>query len=101
MVNAQPPLIDLQFGEKEALYVAALEKRVSYMSLQEVKYHALLEMLTGETWETLKTNVDADELRKIAVTAGQRIFARSLKEAEERIDRNIAKANGVPYEPRR
>jgi len=101
MVAAKPPLIDLQFGEKEALYVAALEKRLSYMAIQEVKYCALLEMLTGEQWETIKTNIDADNLRKIAVTAGQRVFARSLKEAERRVDENIAKANEVTDEPNR
>lgn len=95
MVANKVPMIDLQFGEKEALYVAALEHRLQAMALNEVKYCALIEMLTGETWETQETSFKAGELKKIAVTATQRRLARSVAEAERIVDANLQKANEV------
>lgn len=93
MVATQVPLGDITTDEKGAFYIGALERKLSSMAVNEMKYRALLEMLTGQEWEELSTDVSAGRLKKIATNATARRLARSMEEAEKIVDANIASAN--------
>lgn len=86
MTATNVPLGDITPDEKSAIYIAALEKKLTIMSINELKYRTLIEMLTGEEWEEIKTDIGADQLRKVAVNATQRRLARSLRNAERQAD---------------
>lgn len=90
------PLGDMTTDEKGAFYIAGLERKLIAMSINEMRYRTLLEMLTGEKWDTLSTDLNAGELKKIATTATQRRLARSMEQAEALVEANIAKANESP-----
>lgn len=93
MAATNVPLGDITTDEKGAMYIAALERKLIAMSVNEMRYRALLEMLTGEQWEEINTDINKGELMKVATTATQRRMARSLAEAEKIVNENIAAAN--------
>lgn len=93
MVASKVPLGDITTDEKGALYIAALERKVVALTLNEMKYRTLLEMLTGEEWDEINTDINRGELMKIATTATQRRMARSMAEAEAVVKANIEAAN--------
>lgn len=97
MVATQVPLGDLSFGEREAVYVAALEAKLTAMTLNEIRYRTLLEMLTGKQWEELRTDIMSDKMKSVAVNATQRRLAREMKRAEKSasqiVEENLEKAN--------
>lgn len=93
MVAIQDPLGDMTTDEKGAFYQAALERKIIALSLSEMRYRALLEMLTGQPWEEISTDINAGELKKVATTATARRLARSMEQAEKIVEANIAAAN--------
>lgn len=105
MAATQVPLGDMTTDAKAAFYIAALEKKLAIMTLNEMKYRTLLEMMTGQEWEELSTDIGAGQLRKVAVNATQRRLAREMKKAEavaedvlrakaeEVVSANVASAN--------
>jgi hypothetical protein len=66
MSAAQSPLVGLQMDAETATYVGMLEGQLAAHVIQEAKFRALLELLTGESWETTRIDVDAKGLQKIA-----------------------------------
>lgn len=95
MVAQKIPLNDMQFGEKEAIYVAALERRVAYQELMIGKYNVLMEMMTGEQWDDLRLDSETnfEGIKAIAHSATQRRMAVSFEQASRIIDERIAAAN--------
>lgn len=69
MVAMQSPLVDLQYDDQTGRYIAALERQVMGLTINEVKYQALLELITGEEWTSIKHDLDEGKIRKIAVEA--------------------------------
>lgn len=98
MAATQVPLIDMTTDEKGAFYIGALERKLSAMAVNEMKYRALLEMLTGLEWDEISTDVSANKLKKIATTATARRLARSMEQAEKIVEANIASANETARE---
>lgn len=83
------PLGDMKTDAQSAIYIAALEKKLMILTLNEMKYRTLLEMLTGKEWEELSTDIGADKLRQVAVNATQRRLARSLRQADRQAQEAI------------
>lgn len=69
MVSVQTPLVGLEMNSEVAHYVGILESTLAAYALQEVKYRALLELLTGESWETTRISPDPASIKAIAVEA--------------------------------
>ena len=93
MAATQVPLGDLTTDEKGAIYIGALERKLTQLTLNEMRYRTLLEMLTGQQWEEISTHVTAGDLKKLAVTATQRRLARSMEQCERIVESNLAAAN--------
>lgn len=69
MASAQSPLIGLEMTPETATYVALLENQLAAYAIQEAKFRALLELLTGDSWETTRLDIDGNALMAIAVAA--------------------------------
>ena len=69
MASAQSPLIGLEMTPETATYVSLLENQVAAYAIQEAKFRALLELLTGDSWETTKLDIDGNTLMAVAVAA--------------------------------
>lgn len=67
MVAMQSPLTGMQFDEQTGRYIGVLERQVMGLTLNEMKYQALLELLTEQPWESLKHDLEADKIRHIAI----------------------------------
>lgn len=67
MVAVKSPLLGMQMEPDVALYVAVLERQVLGLTINELKFRALLELLTGEEWDDMKTEFERKEIEEIAV----------------------------------
>lgn len=67
MGTVQSPLIGLEMTPEVATYVGLLERQVGAYAIQEAKFRALLEIMTGESWETTKLDIDGNMLMALAV----------------------------------
>jgi hypothetical protein len=67
-VPLKTPLIGLQMDSDTAQYVGMLEGTVAALAINEVKYRALLELLTGESWEETRIDFDGKVLMSLAAS---------------------------------
>lgn len=87
------PLPDISPDEKEAIYIAILERKVQYQETLMLQYRTLLEAFTGEPWDKVDSRLQKGELMQIATNAFERRLARSLAEAERIVENNLNAAN--------
>ncbi|AYN57986.1 hypothetical protein HWB90_gp036 [Mycobacterium phage Fowlmouth] len=66
-VNIIP--IGLDMDPETATYVGVLEGTIAALVINEAKYRAFLELLTGEPWEDTKLDIDGNQLMAIAIEA--------------------------------
>ena len=69
MASAQSPLVGLEMNAEVAHYIGVLESTLAAYAIQEAKFRTLLELLTGESWETTKISPDGATIKAIAVEA--------------------------------
>lgn len=72
MVAIKNPLIEMEMDEAAAAYMGSLERQILGMTIQELRFRAVLELLTGEEWSDIAADMEAGEMEKIAVDAMQR-----------------------------
>lgn len=68
-ISLQTPQITLAMDSDTAHYVGILEGTIAALVINECKYRALLELLTGESWEGTRLDIKGDVLQQIAVSA--------------------------------
>lgn len=93
MVALRSPLLDLQLDPQAALYVAHLERQLCAYQINEVKFRALLEMLTGEAWDDLALDMENKQLKDIAVALAEKKLGVTNMEARKIIRRRMEQAN--------
>lgn len=69
MASVQSPLVGLEMSPETATYVGLLERQLAAYAVQEAKFRALLELITGDSWETTKLDMDGKALMAVAVSA--------------------------------
>lgn len=67
MVAVKNPLLEMECSEEAAAYIGVLERQLLGMTVQELRYRALLEVLTGDDWSDIAADLEAGEIEKIAV----------------------------------
>lgn len=87
------PLSDLNPDVKTATYIGVLERQNMLLNQQNLQYRALLEALTGETWEEIDTKLKKNDLMQVAANAFERNLARDLAEAQKMVETNMSAAN--------
>jgi hypothetical protein len=95
MVALRSPLLDLQLDPIASLYVGHLERQLLAYQINDIKYRALLEMLTGEAWDDLATDLENKELFDIAVALTEKKLGVGNMEARRIIRQRQAKANST------
>lgn len=99
MVALKNPLADMSdMPEDVALYIGVLERTILGFTIQEAKFRALLEMLTGEAWDDTKTDLEVSQLQELAISSMERKLGISRFEAQQIIRRNKLAANGEQVE---
>ena len=69
MVARQSPLVGLEMSPEVAKYVAVLEGRLASYAIQDAKYRALLELLTGDSWEDSSFDASGRMIMQVAEEA--------------------------------
>ena len=67
-VPLRAPLIDLQMDSDTAYYVGMLEGTIAALVVNEVKFRTLLELLTGDKWDSANMPQDPNALAALAVS---------------------------------
>lgn len=81
-VPLQTPQISLTMDADTAHYVGILEGTVAALVINECKYRAILELLTGESWEATRLDIKGDVLQQLAVSALVRQTGMALDRAK-------------------
>lgn len=97
MASMQSPLIDLVYENDEvARYVGMLERKILYYAVNEIKFRALLEILTDEPWDDYEFKEEDHEIRKLAVDALKRRLGLSDEDARRLVQERWARHNPEP-----
>lgn len=86
MTEVNVPLHDLNLDEDAAHYVGILESTCAWQGIQLNKFRALLELLTGDDWETAKFDPTGDTLKKISVDALVKQTGMNIAKARQLVD---------------
>lgn len=81
-IPVQSPLIGLNMDSDTAKYVGMLEGTLAALCINEVKYRALLEILTGESWEETRIDFNGKVLMELAASTLVRQTGMSLTQAK-------------------
>jgi len=94
----QNPLSNLEMDADTALYVGILEGQLAAYAINEVKYRTLLEMLTGESWNSTMVDVDTKVLVDMA---SQALVRRGMDGVEARttVMRRFEHQDNTPAQP--
>jgi hypothetical protein len=65
-VALQNPDLPMDLKPDAALYVGMLEGTIAALAINEVKYRALLEILTGDPWEDTRIDFKGEVLQQLA-----------------------------------
>lgn len=90
------PLIDLVYNDETGRYIAMLERKCTYYQLNDLRFRALLELLTDEEWEDYQFSEGDGEIQKIAADALMRRLGLSHEDASKLVQERWAAHNPAP-----
>lgn len=93
MATLQNPLAAMSGDEEMTRYVGVLERRLVLLTIQEVRFRALLESITGEPWDDSLTDLDQAEVDQLAEKALMKSLGVTKIEAAKLVRVHKAKAN--------
>ena len=99
MPSVQSPLVGLEMTPETATYVGILERQVAAYAVQEAKFRALLELLTGDSWETTKLDIDGKAIMAVAVDALVKRTGLSMAQAQALVTKRWNTVNQVTTAP--
>jgi hypothetical protein len=100
-VPLQTPLVGLQMDTDTAQYVGVLQGTLAALCLNEAKYRAVLELLTGEPWEATRLDINGTVIMSLAVNALVKQTGMGIAQAKTLVNqrwnnRNLPAAVVVP-----
>lgn len=97
MAPTRHPLIDLVFNDETGRYIAHLERKITWYQLQDLRFRALLELLTGDDWDDYSfLNTEDEEIKRLAVDALMRRLQMSASDARKLVSQRWDKHNPPP-----
>jgi hypothetical protein len=96
MAPIRQPLVDLVYNDETGRYIAMLERKVLVHTLNEIKFRALLELLTDEEWEDYQFSEEDGEIRKLAEDALKRRLGLSDEDARKLVQERWERHNPAP-----
>ena len=93
MAVLQNPLQHMQGDDQMTRYVGVLERRLVLLTIQEQRFRALLEALTGEPWDDQYTDLEQAELDKLVEQSIMKSLGVSQAEASKMVRLHKQQAN--------
>lgn len=90
------PLIDIVYNDETGRYIGMLESKILYYQLNDIRFRALLELLTDEEWEDYQFTEEDGEIRKIAEDALKRRLGLSDEDARKLVAQRWETHNPAP-----
>ena len=97
MAATRHPLIDLVYNDETGRYIGMLERKVIKYQIDDLKFRALLELLTGDSWDDYRLADEDGEIRNLATDALKRRLGISHHDAAKLVEERWAAHN--PPEP--
>lgn len=97
MAQTRHPLIELVYNDETGRYIGMLERKIVVMQLENIRFRALLERLTGDMWDDRPFAAEDEEIHKIAIEALMRRLQMPYEDARKLVDERWQAAN--PPEP--
>jgi hypothetical protein len=99
MAQTRHPLIELVYNDETGRYIGMLERKIVLMTLENIRFRALLERLTGDMWDDIDFRAEDAEIHEIAIDALQRRLQMSREDARKLVDRRWEAANPPAPDP--
>lgn len=98
MAPIRQPLLDLVYNDETGRYIGMLERKITKYQLDDIKFRALLELLTDEAWDDYQFTEEDGEIRKIAEDALKRRLGLSDEDARKLVAERWDRHNPPPSE---
>lgn len=96
MAPIRQPLIDLVYNDETGRYIGMLERKVTKYQLDDIRFRALLELLTDESWDDYAFSEEDGEIQKLAVDALKRRLGLSDEDARNLVSERWTRHNPEP-----
>lgn len=93
------PLMDLVYNDETGRYIGMLERKLVKLSIDDLKFRALLELLTDEDWDDYHFGDEDAELMKLAVDTLKRRLGLKDSDARKLVAQRWDKHNPPPADP--
>lgn len=93
MAVLQNPLQHMDADDAALRYIGVLERRLVLLTVQEMKFRALLESLTGEPWDDQYADLEQAELDRLVEESIVKSLGVTKSEAAKMVRAHKAKAN--------
>lgn len=98
MAAIKQPLLDIVYNDETGRYIGMLERKVVKYQLDDIRFRALLELLTDEPWDDYQFTEEDGEIQKIAVDALKRRLGIPEQDARKLVAERWARHNPDPAE---
>lgn len=93
MAVLKNPLQHMDADDNALRYIGVLERRLVLLTVQEMKFRALLESLTGEPWDDQYVDLEQAELDQLVENSIVKSLGVTKSEASKMIRTHKANAN--------
>ena len=92
MAPIKQPLLDIVYNDETGRYIGMLERKLLMLTLDDMRFRALLELLTDEPWDDYKFTQEDGEIQNIAIDALKRRLGLSHEDARKLVGERWAKS---------
>lgn len=96
MAPIRQPLVDLVYNDETGRYIAMLERKLVLLTQNDIRFRALLELLTDEAWDDYAFSEEDGEIQKLAVDALKRRLQLSDEDARKLVQERWERHNPEP-----
>lgn len=96
MAATRQPLLDLVYNDETGRYIGMLERKITKYQLDDIRFRALLELLTDEAWDDYQFSEEDGEIRRIAEDALKRRLGLSDEDARKLVAERWERHNPAP-----
>jgi len=96
MAATRQPLLDLVYNDETGRYIGMLERKILLYVQNEIRFRALLELLTDEDWDDYAFSEEDGEIQQLAVDALMRRLQISESDARKLVSERWDRHNPAP-----
>jgi hypothetical protein len=96
MAPIRQPLVDIVYNDETGRYIGMLERKLLFYALNDIRFRALLELLTDEEWDDYQFTEEDGEIQRIAQDALKRRLGLSDDDARKLVQERWEKHNPEP-----